>query len=206
MEVVKINVESRDQLGKKASTQIRKDGKIPAVMYSKKNGVTHFTTKHGDVKSMVYTPQFKLAELTLDGKTSKAIIKDIDFHPVTDEIVHMDFLELVDGQPLIAEIPVAFKGVSPGVKGGGKLITTLRKVKVKATPEVLVDTLEVSIDELELGFAVRVKDIDVPEGIQIMVDGAMPVANVEVPRALKSADAEEEEGGEEAAPEAEAEA
>lgn len=206
MDVIQINVETRENLGKKASKAARAAGKIPAVLYSKKNGVSHFTTTHGDVKRMVYTPEFKLAELSLNGEARKAIIKDIDFHPVTEEILHMDFLELVDGHPLTADIPVSFTGESPGVKNGGKLIRTLRKVKVKVNPEQLVDNLYVSIDNLELGSAVRVKDIDVPEGMEIMVDGATPVANVEVPRALKSEEAgaegdEEAEGGEEGAQE-----
>lgn len=196
MEIVQINVEPRPNLGKKAAKSIRGEGKIPAVLYSKKNGVSHFTTTHKDVKSMVYTPDFKLAEFKIDGEPRKALLKDIVFHPVTDAIQHIDFLELVEGQPLKAEIPVKFKGVSPGVKAGGKLIRTLRTVKVKTTPNALVDTLFVSIDDLELGSAVRVRDIDTPEGIEIMVEGAIPVANVEVPRALKSADAEAEAAGE----------
>lgn len=199
MDIVQINVEPRIDLGKKATKAVRKAGLIPAVLYSKKNGVSHFSTKHGDVKTMIFTPHFKLAEISLEGTTRKAIIKDIDFHPVTDEIMHMDFLELVDGHPVIADIPVSFKGVSPGVKGGGKLIRTLRKVTVKTNPENLVDTLFVSIDDLELGSAVRVKDIELPEGVQVMVEGATPVANVEVPRALKSTDAEKEADGGDAA-------
>jgi len=203
MEVIQINVEARESLGKKSSTAVRATGRIPAVIYSKKNGVSHFTTTHGDVKKMVYTPEFKLAEINLNGEVKKAIIKDIDFHPVTDEIVHMDFLELVEGHPVIADIPVNFTGVSPGVKEGGKLIRTLRKVTVKTTPEKLVDNLFVSIEELELGSAVRVRDIETPEGIAIMVDGATPIANVEVPRALKGGDDEEE--GTEATGEAAAE-
>lgn len=205
MDVIQINVEARENLGKKASRAIRVAGRIPAVLYSKKNGVSHFTTTHSEVKKMVYTPEFKLAEINIGGAPKKAIIKDIDFHPVTDEILHMDFLELVEGHPLIADIPVSFTGESPGVKNGGKLIRTLRKVTVKTTPEQLVDNLYVSIEGLELGSAVRVRDIDVPEGIEIMVDGAMPIANVAVPRALKgeggeaTEDTEEgttEEGGE----------
>lgn len=195
MDVIQINVEARENLGKKASRAIRVAGRIPAVLYSKKNGVSHFTTTHGEVKKMVYTPEFKLAEINIGGAPKKAIIKDIDFHPVTEEILHMDFLELVEGHPLIADIPVSFSGESPGVKGGGKLIRTLRKVTVKTTPEHLVDNLYVSIEDLQLGSAVRVRDIDVPEGVEIMVDGATPIANVEVPRALKGED-DEEEGGE----------
>ena len=137
---------------------------------------------------MVYTPDFKLAEISIGGASRKALLKEISFHPVTDEIEHIDFLELIDGQTINAEIPVKFTGTSPGVKSGGKLIRTLRTVKVKTKPETLVDTLYVSIDGLELGSAVRVRDIVVPDGIELMVDGAIPVANVEVPRALKSAE------------------
>jgi len=150
MDVIQINVEARENLGRKSSKADRAAGKIPAVIYSKKNGVSHFTTTHGDVKKMVYTPEFKVAEINLGGAAKKAIIKDIDFHPVTDEIVHIDFLELVDGHPVVADIPVDFTGESPGVKEGGKLIRTLRKVTVKATPENLVDTLYVSINDLLL--------------------------------------------------------
>jgi len=192
MDVIQINVEARENLGRKSSKADRAAGKIPAVIYSKKNGVSHFTTTHGDVKKMVYTPEFKVAEINLGGAAKKAIIKDIDFHPVTDEIVHIDFLELVDGHPVVADIPVDFTGESPGVKEGGKLIRTLRKVTVKATPENLVDTLYVSINDLLLGSAVRVRDLEVPEGVQIMVNEATPIANVIVPRALKSEDALED--------------
>ena len=193
MEIVQINIEPRVDLGKKATKSIRGAGKIPAILYSKKNGVSHFTTTHKDVKSIVYTPDFKLAELNLNGKVYKALLKEIVFHPVTDAIEHMDFLELVEGQPLKAEIPVQFKGVSPGVKNGGKLIKSLRTVQVKTTPDALVDTLYVSIDDLELGSAVRVKDIETPEGIEILVEGAIPVASVVIPRVLKT---EEEEAAE----------
>ena len=201
MEIVQIKAESRESFGKKATKLLRKQGMIPAVMYSK-NGTSHFTTKHADVKSMVYTPQFKLAEIEINGKSTKALLKEITFHPVTEEIEHIDFLELVDGQPLKASIPVQFKGTSPGVKGGGKLIRTLRTVGVKCKPEDLVDCLYVNIDDLELGQSVRVRDIEITEGIELMVDGATPVAKVEVPRALKS---EDEEAAEEALAEGEVE-
>ncbi len=209
MEIVQISVESRENLGRKATKTLRQSGKIPAVLYSKKYGVSHFVTTHREVKSMVYTPDLKLAEISLNGATHKALLKEVIFHPVTDEIEHIDFLELVDGQPLKAEIPVKFKGTSPGVKNGGKLVKTLRKVKVKTTPEALVDTLFVNIDKLVLGSAVRVKDIEKIEGIEILVEGAIPVANVEVPRVLKSEDLEdasEEEGAEGSGDESEDEA
>lgn len=186
MQVVQVNTEARTETGKKANKSLRAAGKIPAVVYSV-NGVDTFSTTVKDVKHLVYTPDFKIAELNLNGATKRAIIKDIDFHPVTDEIVHMDFIELVENHPVRASVPVQFKGVSPGVKAGGKLISNLRTVKIKATPEHLVDTLYVDISTLELAQAVRVRDLEVPEGVSIEVDGATPIAVVEVPRALKSA-------------------
>lgn len=186
MQVVQIKAESRNETGKTAARAVRKQGKIPAVLYSKK-GVTHFSTTTGELRSIVYTPDFKLAQIDIDGTQHKAILKSIDFHPVTDEITHVDFLELTEGSTIKVEIPVKTVGVSPGVKSGGKLIKTLRSVKVKVSPENLVDTLSVDISSLKLGNVVRVRDVKLPEGISLMVDGAIPVANVEIPRALKSA-------------------
>ncbi len=203
MDIVQIKGEKREDLGKKAARSIRKNGQIPAVLYSK-NGVAHFITNHSAVKSIVYTPEFKLAEIEIDGKSTKAILKEIAFHPVTEAIEHIDFLELIKGHEVKANIPVKFRGISPGVKAGGKLIRTLRTVNVKTKPEYLVDSLFVDIDELELGSAVRVRDIETPEGIELLVNGSIPVANVEVPRALKEDDedvlvADAEGEGEEAA-------
>ena len=102
---------------------------------------------------------------------------------------------MIPNHPVKASIPVKFKGVSPGVKAGGKLISGLRTVKVKATPETLVDELFVDISSLELSEAVRVKDLEVPEGLSVEVDPAIPIAIVEVPRALKGDDGADEEGG-----------
>ena len=200
MNTVQISATARPDLGKKATQQLRKAGQIPAVLYSK-NGVEHFSTDHNQVKHIIFTPEFKLAEIDVNGAKHKAILKDVVFHPVTDAIQHLDFLELVDGHPLKANIPVKTKGVSPGVIGGGKLMRTLRSVKIKTTPEKLIDVLYVDISELELGFAVRVKDLEVPEGVEILVEGATPIANVIVPRAMKSAASEEEGATEEASTE-----
>jgi large subunit ribosomal protein L25 len=186
MKVVQITTEPRTDLGKKAAKVARKVGKIPAVMYSI-NGVEHFSTTAKAVKSLVYSPDLKIAELELGGSNKKALLKDISFHPVTEEIVHIDFIELVEGHAVTANVPIKFKGVSPGVKAGGKLMASLRSVKVKTTPDKLVDELFVDISSLELAQSVRVKDLEAPEGIEIKVDGNTPIAVIEVPRALKSA-------------------
>ena len=198
MQTISFTAEKRQE-GQKAAA-IRKEGKIPAVIYGP-DVLEHFTVKHNDIKHLIYTPDFKLGELDLAGAKHKCIIKDIQYHPMTDEIRHIDFLALKEGTKVKASIPVKFKGVSPGVLGGGKLIQSVRRVKVKVDPKNIVDELFVDISSLELGDAVRIKDIELGEGIELMVDGATPVAIVIVPRVLKSAQAEAEkaEGGAEAA-------
>lgn len=186
MNTVAISGELRSELGKKHSKAARNEGKIPCVMYGGEQNI-HFTVTPNDIKGMVYTADFKLADVTVDGNTYKAILKSYTMHPVTDELTHIDFLQLVDGQPVKVDIPVRFKGESPGVKLGGKLMQSLRRVTVKTLPEHLVDELFLDVSELELGNAVRVREIEAPDTIQIMNDGAIPVAIVEVPRSLRSA-------------------
>lgn len=192
MEVVSIKGQARDTFGKGPNKVLRDGGRIPAVLYSKEN-VVHFSTTHKEIKSLIYTPDFKKAEIEIDGKNHACIIQDIDFHPVTDAIVHVDFLELVDSLPVRTEVPVRFVGTSPGVKEGGILIQTMRKVKIKCLPKDLVEELIVDISDLELGKATRVSNITVPNGVEIMSDAGTPVANVEVPRALKADDEELDE-------------
>lgn len=190
MEILTVKGEKRANAGTKFARADRKAGLIPCVVYGSK-GNTHFTTIKKEVKSLVYTPDFKLAEVEIDGAKKKCILKDIQFHPVTDEIMHIDFLELTDGHSVKVELPVRFKGVSPGVKEGGTLMQNMRRVKVKVTPEHLVDELILDVSKLELGSAIRVRDIQPVEGVEVMSAGATPVAVVEVPRALKSETAAE---------------
>ncbi len=192
MESIAISAKSRTEFGKKANKALRREGLVPCVMYGGKE-VRHFAVTPKAVKSAVYTSEFKLSKIDLDGASYDCIIKDIQFHPVTDEIVHMDFIELVSGQKVNAEIPLKPVGVSKGVLLGGKLMQLVRRVKVRTTPDKLVDSMEVDITSLELGDSARVRDINVPEGIQVMNDGAIPVMMVETPRALRSATAAESE-------------
>jgi len=184
METVSVKCEKRD-VNIKASL-LRKEGKIPAVLYGGDNNES-FSTTLNEVKNLIYTPDFKLANLDIAGSAKKSIVKNVQYHPVTDEILHIDFLALEEGRKVKVEIPVRFKGVSPGVKGGGKLLQSMRKVKIKVDPKNMVNELFIDISSLELGSAVKVKDIEVNDSIEIMVNENIPVAIVEVPRALKSA-------------------
>ena len=184
----------RPATGKKATKADRAAGRIPCVVYGR-DGAEHFTTTHADVRQLVFSPEFQLVELEAAGGT-RAILKDVQYHPTTDAIEHIDFLKVEDGHPLKASIPLRTKGVSPGVKGGGRLVQSVRVIKVKTTPDKLVDELFVDISGLELGSAVRVRDIEVPEGIQIVTNPAVPVALVEIPRALRSANTAAAKAGE----------
>ncbi len=189
MQTVAIKAQKRDAFGKKASKDIRKTGMVPAVVYSKE-GIDHVVVSPKDLKPLIYTADFKLAEVEIDGASHRAIVKDIQFHPVSDKVMHIDFLKLIDGHPIQCNVPVVFKGVSPGVKTGGKLTQTLRRVNLKTVPEYLVDKIEGDISQMELGSSLRIRDLEVPENIQIMNTPSTPVALVEVPRAAKLNDGE----------------
>lgn len=194
MEAVAFTGKIRTEVGKKATKAVRNAGEIPAILYSK-NGNVHFSTTHKEVKKLIFTPDFRTAAIDLDGKSHRAIVKDIQWHPVTDEIVHIDFLELIDGHTVKLEVPIRFNGTAPGMRSGGKLLQLMRRVKIKTIPEKMVNELHADISSLELGQSIRVRDIDPVEGIEIMSAGASPLGVIEVPRALRSAAAAAEKEG-----------
>ena len=186
MEIVAVSGQPRVSVGKKSAGADRKEGKIPCVLYGG-DEVVHFTTTINEVKKTIYTPDFKLVNLQVDGKEYKAFVKDVQFNKVTDAVDHIDFLRLVDGHPIKVDLPVRLLGTASGVREGGKLIQQLRKVKVKVLPEKLVDQLSLNIATLGLGQSIRVRDIEAIEGVEVLVKGAIPVATIEIPRALRSA-------------------
>ena len=199
MNTIAFSATPRSGTGKKATKAVRASGQIPCVLYGGDTNI-QFTTTHKDIKGLIYTPDFNLAEITIDGTPHKCIIKDAQFHPVLESVIHLDFLKLEEGRMVKVEVPIRFKGVSPGVKLGGKMQQTLRRIKIKTTPDKIVDTLFVDISELSLGDSARVRDLEVPEGIEVLNSPGIPVVSVVVPRVLKTADeeaAEAEEGAEE---------
>ncbi|MFM2267333.1 MAG: hypothetical protein RL757_774 [Bacteroidota bacterium] len=190
MQVVQLNGTLRSGLGKKATRDDRSQQAIPCVLYGGGDPV-HFNAQPLEIRHVIYTPDFKIAEITVDGNTYRSILKSAQFHPVTDKLLHADFLRLTPNVAIKAEIPVRFRGQSPGVKVGGKLLQKVRKVAVKCTPEALVSELFVDISTLELGQTTRVRNVEIPEGIELMMPGALPVASIEIPRALRAAAAAE---------------
>lgn len=192
MQVVKIEGQLRSELGKSASRQIRSEGNVPAIIYGGKENIQFHTDKLS-LRSLVYTPQFQIAEITVDGKTYRCIMKDLQFDVVTDELTHVDFLELVDDKKVIADLPIKFTGQPEGVKAGGRLVIKLKSVKVRTLPKNLTEALTVDITNLQLNGNVRVEDIEAGD-IEIMNSPRIPIASVVMTRALRQA---ENEGGKE---------
>ena len=191
MNTVSIQATTRSIGSKQELKTSRRQDQIPAVIYGHVDPVHISITNGKEIRDLIYTQDFKVAEVDINGDLHKCIVKDIQFHPVSDKILHIDFLKLTNGIPVKVEIPVRFKGESPGVKLGGKLVQTMRKLKIKTDPQNLLDELLVDISPLGLGDVLRVKSVEVPENMEVLVSGSIPVANIEIPRALKAAAAAE---------------
>jgi large subunit ribosomal protein L25 len=173
----------RANLGKKDSKALRLDSYVPCVLYGGTEQI-HFSVPAILFRELLYTPEVHIVELNIEGDIRRAIVQDSQFHPVNEMLLHVDFLELEDGKEVKMDVPVKYVGVSPGVLAGGKLVSKLRKLKVKATPENLPDSVEVDISDLELGKSVKVNKVE-PKGYTILTNPLAPVATVTIPRALK---------------------
>ena len=194
MNSVAVSTQKREEVGSRVAKIARQEGLIPAVVYGGKS-TEHVLVSPKEVKNLIYTSDFKIAKVDLGGQVVDCIVKDTQFHPVSDELLHIDFLRLTEGTPVKVEVPVRFVGTSPGVKLGGKLIQQMRKLKIKTTPENLIDEIKVDISHLDLGQVLRVKSVKVGENIEVLANTSIPIANIEIPRALKSAAAAEAKAG-----------
>ncbi len=183
MKSVKIEGKSRSGLGKKATRHVRSEGLVPAVIYGGKDTI-HFTAPVIAFRHLVYTPDFQIAEINVDGKEYRTIMKDLQFDVVTDELNHVDFLELVEDRKVIATLPLHFTGTAQGVKDGGRLELKLKSLKVRAYPKHLRESIEVKLDKLELHGNIRVEEV-IAENMEVMNSPRIPVASVVTTRALK---------------------
>ncbi len=188
MKSITISGSLRENVGKRDAKELRYDGKVPAVLYGGETQ-THFAVSVADLKPVVYTPVVHFIDLEIAGKKTQAIIKDIQFHPLTEMIVHVDFLQLDPKKPVTIEIPIRLTGTSPGVKVGGKLVQKLRKLRIKALPKDHIDNIDVSIESLEVGKSVRVSDLKVTN---MTITNAMEdtIVSVTTSRALRQAEQE----------------
>ena len=187
MKTITIEGHLRTEHGKKAARQIRSQDNVPGVIYGGAQEINFYASAKA-FKPLVYTGEFQLAEVTVDGKTYKCILKDLQFDKVEDSLIHVDLLELVGDKKVVATIPLKFTGVSVGVKGGGKLIIKIKSLKVKALPKDLAENITVDITNLDLNGNIRVEDVKV-SGMEILNSPRIPIASVVLTRQLKQEEA-----------------
>ncbi len=187
MKTITIEGQLRTGFGKTATRQLRSQELVPGVIYGGAQEINFYAPAVA-FKTLVYTPSFQLAEVKLDGKTYKTILKDLQFDKVNDHLIHIDLLELVEDKKVIADIPLKFVGSAQGVKDGGKLITKMKSLKVKTYPKYLKEQIEVNVDNLELNGNIRVEDVK-EEHYEILNSPRIPVASVVLTRQLKQEEA-----------------
>ena len=187
MKTITIEGHLRTDHGKKAARQIRSQENVPAVIYGGAQEVNFYASAKA-FKPLVYTGEFQIAEVTVDGKMYRCILKDLQFDKVTDALIHLDLLELVDDKKVVATLPLKFVGTSVGVKEGGKLVIKIKSLKVKALPKDLVETINVDITNLALNANIRVEDVKA-NGLEIMNSPRIPIASVVMTRQLKQEEA-----------------
>lgn len=192
MKTVVIEAQKRTSTGKKAARDLRSQGQVLGVIYGGKEEI-HFSAPALAFRSVVYTPEFLIAEIKIDGTSYRTILKDVQFDVVTDQLNHVDFLELVEDKKLIANLPLKFVGQSEGVKAGGRFEVKMKTVKVRAYPKDLVENIEVDITGLQLNGNLRVQDIK-SENLELMNSPRQPIASVVMTRALRQAESEEKKG------------
>jgi large subunit ribosomal protein L25 len=183
MKTITIEGQLRTEHGKSATRQLRSQELVPGVIYGGAQEI-NFAAPAKAFKGLVYTPNFQLAEVTIDGKTYRCILKDLQFDKVSDELIHIDLLELVEDKRVIATIPLKFTGTAVGVKEGGRLILKMKSLKVKTYPRYLKEQIEVNVDNLQIGENIRVEDVKV-ENYEILNSPRIPVASVATTRQLR---------------------
>ena len=187
MKTITIEGQLRTEFGKKATRQFRSQELVPGVIYGGAQEV-NFVAPAADFKPLVYTPDFQFVEIKLEGKAYKCIMKDLQFGKVSDDLIHIDLLELVDDKKVVATIPLKFVGTSEGVKAGGKLVTKMKSLKVKAYPKDLRENIEVDTTDLALNTNIRVEDVKVDK-FEVLNSPRIPIASVVTTRALRQEEA-----------------
>ena len=187
MKAVSISGSLRTNVGKKDAIALRNAKQVPCVLYGGKEQV-HFAVPDDAANTLIYTPEVQTVDLNISGKKYSAILQEAQYHALTDDLIHVDFLEIIAGKHVTMNIPVKTTGTSPGVRAGGKLIKKLKTLKVKGPVEKMPDNINIAIDTLEIGQGVRVEDIKL-DGLTLLNAENVTVVSVQVTRAaVASAD------------------
>ena len=195
MKIASLSGSSRKNVGKKGASALRAANQVPGVLYGGKTQ-THFAVDEVKLSKLVINPDVFAVDLDIDGTSIKCIIQEVQFHPVTDRIVHIDLLEILDGKEIKVNLPLISEGKAKGVINGGRMVTLFRRVPVQGLFENLPDALTADVSPLKIGDNLRVSDLSV-EGCRILLNESVLLFACKVTRAALSEEEEEEEGGEE---------
>ena len=187
MKTITIEGQIRTEFGKKATRQLRLEEKVPAVIYGGAKEI-NFAAPATAFKNVVYTPDFMVVLANIDGKAYRCVLKDLQFDKVSDQLIHVDFLELVEDKKVIVTLPLKFTGAPVGVKAGGKLVIKIKSLKVKLLPKYLRENIELDITNLELNENIRVQDVKA-DNMEIMNSPRIPIASITMTRQLKQEEA-----------------
>lgn len=185
MKTFELKGQERKDVGKKATKADRVAKSVPCVLYGGANNV-HFTATESDLRKLIFTPEVFLVSLNIDGKTTNAVMKEIQFHPVSDKVLHIDFLEVTGEKPVVVELPVQLNGLAEGVRAGGKLSLEMRKLRVKGIYTQIPEKIEIDVTNLALGKSIQVGKVSVPD-LEVLNAKNAVVAQVRLTRAARGA-------------------
>ena len=191
MKTLAINVKEREKVGKSNTRALRNQGNVPCVLYGGEKQVT-FYAHENDFRKLVYTPDVFVVELNIDGNKFRAIMQDIQFHPVSEKILHIDFLQVFDDKPVTVSIPVILEGIAEGVRNGGNLMFRRNKIITKGLVANLPDAIKINIEHLKIGMFTYIKDLDI-EGCEFLAPGNSVVVGVKTARTAIEEETVEEE-------------
>jgi large subunit ribosomal protein L25 len=180
MKTLAISVQEREKVGKKNTRALRNQGNVPCVLYGGEKQVT-FYAHENDFRKLVYTRDTFLVKLNINGKETRAVMQDIQFHPVTDKILHIDFLEVFDDKPVTVSLPVILEGVAKGVKNGGNLLFRRPKIITKGLVSNLPDAIKLNIEDLSIGMFLYIRDINI-QGCEFLAPPNSVVVGVKTAR------------------------
>lgn len=192
MKQISLNGTSRTETGKKAAKQFRQNGEVPCVIYGQEKGenglpvAKSFTISYKELSKVIFTPHIYLIDLIIDGVDHKAVLKEVQFHPVKDTILHVDFYEVHAEKPIVMAVPIATQGLAEGVRAGGRLTTQVRKLKVRALYEQIPEKLNIDVTSLGLGKTIKVGDLHF-EGLELVTPKEVVVVAVKMTRAAMGA-------------------
>ena len=194
MKEINVTGQKRTDLGKKASKTLRKEGLVPCNIYglAEQDGkptAMAFAVPMTELRKIIYTPHIYVINLVIDGESHTAILKDIQFHPVTDAVLHVDFLEVNDQKPITVGIPVKLNGLAQGVRDGGRMNLSIRKIEVKAPYQQIPEHLDIDVTALQIGKSIKIGQLSF-EGLEIVTGKEVIVCSIKMTRAALSAAAQ----------------